>query len=87
MRQAVSVVDILVASKTAEYGLTQQPRQQVARVLATPPIRQRRAREIGQAEGVVQFTIGEQSGVGGDARTVEFQPQATVEIDPQSAVC
>ena len=42
--------------------------------------------QIGQPERVVQFAIGQQSGVGGDAVAVEFQLQAAVEIDPQRAV-
>jgi hypothetical protein len=42
--------------------------------------------EIGQPKRVVQFAVGQQAGVAGDAAAVEFQPQATVEIEPQRSV-
>jgi hypothetical protein len=58
----------------------------VPRVLAAPALRQSRTRQIGQPERVVQFPVGQQAGVRGDAGPVEFQLQAAVEIDPQSAV-
>ena len=32
---------------------------------------------------MIQFAIGEQPGIRGDLAAVEFQLQATVEIDPQ----
>jgi hypothetical protein len=41
---------------------------------------------IGQAEGIVEFPIGQQSGIGGDAGSVEFQLDATIEIDPQDVL-
>jgi hypothetical protein len=53
-------------------------------VLAAPTLRQRRARRIGQPERVVQFPVGQQAGVGGDAAAVKFQLQPPVEINPQS---
>jgi hypothetical protein len=37
-------------------------------------------------ERVIQFAVGEQSGIRGDPAAMEFQLQAAVEIDPQSAV-
>ena len=86
MRQTVGIVHVLVAGEATEHRLAQQAGQQVARVLATAALRQRRTRQIGQPERVVEFAVGEQSGVGGDAAAVEFQLQAAVEIDPQSAV-
>ena len=53
---------------------------------ASPAIRQNATGEVGQPERVVEFAVGEQAGVGGDAATVEFELQPTVEIDPQSTV-
>ena len=49
-------------------------------------LRQRRASQIGQPERVVQFAERQQASVGGDAAAMEFQLQAAVEIDPQTAV-
>ena len=37
-----------------------------------------------QAECVIELAIGQQSGIGGDAGTVELQLEATVEIQPAS---
>lgn len=34
-----------------------------------------------QAERIIQFAIGQQAGVGGDARTVELQLEAAVSLD------
>jgi hypothetical protein len=45
-----------------------------------------RHRQVGQPESAVQFPIGQQPGVGGDATAVDLQLQATVETDPQGAV-
>ena len=37
----------------------------------------------GQAEGVVQLTVGEQAAIGGDPGAVELELQTAVERDPQ----
>jgi hypothetical protein len=84
--QPIGVVDILVAGQAAEHGLTQQPGQQVTGVLAAAAVRENTPGQIGQAEGVVEFAIRQQPGVGSDAAAVEFEPQAPVEIDLQKAV-
>lgn len=52
----------------------------------TTAFRQHATGQVGQPEGVVQVPVGQQRGVGGDAAAVEFQFQATVEIDPQGAI-
>ena len=58
----------------------------MAGVLATAVFRQHRTREISQPERIVKFTVSQQSRVGGDATAVEFELQASVEIDPQRAI-
>jgi hypothetical protein len=83
--QPVGVVHILVAGQTAEYRLPQQPDQQVPSVPAGACLRQSLAAACAQSERVVQFTIGQQSAIGGDRRTVEPEHQAAVEIEPQRA--
>ncbi len=57
-RQPFGIVHVLVSGQAAIDRLPQQARQQVARVLATPQVRQRRPTEVGQAENIVQFPIG-----------------------------
>ena len=86
MRQAIGVVHILVAGETAEHGLTEEPGQQVAGILATAAFRQHRSGEISEAKRVIQFSVDQDAGIGGDAAAVEFQLQPTVEIDPENAV-
>ena len=78
MPQALSVVHVLISSKAAEHRLPQQTDQRMAAVLARAPIGEHLARYRGQPECVVQFPIGQQSGVGGDAAAMEFQLQAAV---------
>jgi hypothetical protein len=38
------------------------------------------------ARAQIQFAVSEQSAVGGEWLPLEFQPQATVEINPQGAI-
>ncbi len=86
VRQAISVVHILIAGETTEHRPAKQPSQQVAGVLATAALRQHRTREISEAERVIQFSMDQDAGIGSDAAAVEFQLKAAVEIDPQSAI-
>ena len=44
------------------------------------------AGRYGQPEGIVEFAVGQQSGVGGDPRAVELQIQAAVEIEPERTI-
>ncbi len=56
------------------------------RVLAPTIVGKNAAGQVGQAKGIVELALREQSSVGGDATAVEFQLQAPVKIDPQTAV-
>ena len=86
MGETLRVAHALIPGKSAEHRLAQQSSQQVAGVLAAAAFQQRRTRQIGQPEGVVQFAVREQSCVGGDPAAVEFQLQPPVEIDPHGTV-
>ncbi len=86
MSETIGVVHVFIPGETAKHGLAEQPGQHVPGVLAAAAFRQRRPRDVGQPERVVQLTVCEQSGVGGDPAGVEFQRQAAVEIDPQRPV-
>ena len=39
-----------------------------------------------EAEGIVEFTVSEQPGIGGDPRTMELELQTSVEIEPESTI-
>src|SRR5271167_322981 len=86
MCQTLGVVDILIAGQAAEHGLTKQTSQQVTGILAAAALRQHRTREIREADRVIQFSVNKDAGIGGDATSVEFQPQAAVKINPQGTV-
>jgi len=58
----------------------------VTSVLAAATFRERRACQIGQPKRGIQFTVGQQTGVGSNPAAVELQPQAAVEIDPQGTI-
>ena len=55
----------------------------VPAVLARTRIDEFIADHQGQAEGIIEFATGQQSGVGGDTGTVELQLHLAVEIQPQ----
>jgi hypothetical protein len=81
--QPLGVVHVLVTGQPPEHRLPQQPDQQMPSVLAGACLGQSLASACGQSKNVVQFAIGQQSAIGGDHRTVELEPQAAVEIEPQ----
>jgi hypothetical protein len=64
--QAFGVVYVLISNETTKHRLPQQTDQRVAAVLAGACIGERLARHRGQPEGVVEFTICQQSRVGRD---------------------
>ena len=41
---------------------------------------------VGQAQRVIQFTVGQQSGIGGNRRAAKLEHQAAVKIEPRSLV-
>ena len=84
MAQPLGVVHVLVSGKPPEHGLPQHPDQSMPAVLAGACVGERLARHGAQAERVVQFAVGEQSGVGGDDRTAKLKHQSAVEIEPES---
>jgi len=86
MGETFSVVHILISGKAAEHGLAEQAGQDVPGILASAAFRQRCTRDAGQPERVVQLTVCDQSGAGGDAGPVKFQLQAAAEIDPRGPV-
>jgi hypothetical protein len=43
-------------------------------------------RRAGQSDGIVEFAVGEESGVTGDCRAVELQLDLAVEIDAQGVI-
>ena len=86
MPQALGVVDILVSGKPPEHRLPQQPDQRMAAIPAGACIGEHVARHRAETEGVVEFAIGQQSGIGGDPGAMELELQPAVEIEPERAL-
>ena len=85
MPKPLGVVHVLIAGETPEHRLPQHPDKRMPAVLAGAGVGEHLARHVGQPERVVEFSIGEQSGVGSDDRSAKLQHQAAVEIDPENA--
>ena len=82
--QSVGVVDVLVSRKPTEHRLARHAHQIMPPVAARAAVNQMLLCDSHQAEGVIKLTIGQQARVGGDARTVELELEAVVEIESQS---
>src|SRR5262245_52704641 len=80
--QALDVVHILVSGKATKYRLPEQPGQCVPTILAGACVGQNITCHRGQAECVVEFAIGQQSGIGSHHRAAKLKPQSAVEIQP-----
>ena len=61
--QPVGVVHVLISGETSIDGLTQQSDNVVPAVLARPAVSQDIARQGGEAKDIIEFPIGEQTGV------------------------
>ena len=86
MTQAFGVVHVFVSGKPPEHGLPQQPDQCMATVPAGACVSERAARHRAEAEGVVEFAIGQQARIGRDDRTAKLERQSAVEIEPEKAI-
>ena len=84
--QTFSIVDILISRKPPEHGLPQQPDQRMATILAGACVSERAACHHAEAEGVVEFAIGQQSGIGGDGGAAKLERQSSVELEPENAI-
>ena len=78
------VTDLRISGKLIEYRLSELGAQCVAPILAGPAVSANLSSRIGQAEGVAEFTKGEQPGIGCALGTKDLQLQAALEIEPQT---
>jgi hypothetical protein len=84
MPKPLGVVHILLTSETPEYGLPQHANKRMPTVLAGAGVGERVACHREKTKRVVEFSIGEQTGVGGDDRAAKLHHQATVKIDSEN---
>jgi hypothetical protein len=83
--QPLGVVHVFVPGQPPEHRLAQKARQPMPTVLAGACVGQRICSRIGQTQRVVQFTVSQQSCIGGNRRTAKLEHQAAVEIEAHSA--
>ena len=86
MAQTFGIVDIFVSRKPPEHGLPQQPDQRMATILAGACVSERAACHHAEAEGVVEFAIGQQARIGRDNRTSKLERQSAVEVEPERTI-
>ena len=83
MPKPLSVVHVLIAGEASKDGLPEQSGQGVPAILAGAGVGQNLARHVRQSERVVEFSVGEQAGVGGHDRSPKLQLQSAIEIEPR----
>src|SRR5690242_10697125 len=86
MAQTFGVVDVFAPRKPAEHGLPQQPDQCMAAVVAGACVGELLARHRAEAEGIVEFAIGQQARIGSDDGAAKLEHQSAVEIEPENAI-
>jgi hypothetical protein len=78
--QPVGAVDVFISGKPTEHRLTQHAAQIMPPVPARAAINQMLSRDVHEAERAIEFAIGQQSGIRGDARTMELQLEAQASL-------
>ena len=86
MAQAFGIVHVIISGEPPEHRLPEQPDQSMAAVPAGPRIGEHVCGHCAETKGVIEFAIGEQSGIGGDPRAIELQLHAAVEIEPERTI-
>ena len=84
--QPVSIVDIFVSGQPPIDRLPEQPVELVYGVLASAGVAQRRRRQTGQPQRVIELSHHQKAAVRTDLRPPELQPHASVEIHPITPV-
>ena len=86
MAQAFGIVHVFISGKPPEHGLPQQPNQCMAAVLAGACVGELLTRHRAEAEGIVEFAIGQQARIGGDDGAAKLERQSAVEIESENAI-
>ena len=73
MARALGAIYDFISSKPSECGLPQQSNQQMAAVPASTCVGEHLACHGAEAEGIVEFAIGQQSRIGGKDRATKLQ--------------
>jgi hypothetical protein len=84
--ETLGVVHIFITCQAAVDRLPQPGRQGMLGVRPRAGVEQSARGDAGQLEGVIEFPIGEESGVTGDGRAVELQLELAVEVNAQGVL-
>jgi hypothetical protein len=76
------IVGVIVAGQTAVDGLSEQRDEVVSDIAAGTAFQEIVGSDMGKAQGIIQFSNGQESGVGGDGGTMELQPDFGDEPEP-----
>ena len=80
MAQALGIVHVFVSGESPKHGLPQQTDQHMPVVLPGTYVGEQVTRHGAEAEGIIKFAIGQQSGIRGNCRATKLEHQASVEI-------
>lgn len=83
MPKSLGIVQVLITGKMAKYGLPQHADKRMPAINAGADVGERFARYRGKSECVVEFSIGEQAGVGSDYRAEKLHHQENVIIESE----
>jgi hypothetical protein len=81
--QTFGIVGVLITSQATVDGLSEQRHKVVADVATGAAFLEIVAGDRGKAQDIIQFSNGQESGVGGDGGTVKFQADFGVELEPE----
>ena len=83
MGKAFGIIGVIVASKAAVDGLSEQRDEVVADVATGAAFLEIVGSNMGKAQGIIQLSNGQESGIGSDGGTVKLQTDFGVELEPE----
>jgi hypothetical protein len=77
------IIGVIVTGQTAVDELSEQRNEVASDISAGTAFREIAGSDMGQAQGIIQFSIGQMSRAGGDSGAAKFQADLGVELDPR----
>ena len=81
--KAFGIIGVIVASKAAVDGLSEQRDEVVSDVATGAAFLEIVGSNMGKAQGIIQLSNGQESGIGSDGGTVKLQTDFGVELEPE----
>ena len=83
MGKTFGIVGVIITSQATVDGLSEQRDEVVSDVATGAAFLEIVAGDMGKAQGIIQLSNGQESGVGGDGSTVKCQAGFGVELEPE----